>query len=142
MKEKIFTIRFEENALHNMFDSLRNSLTTGRKNVKKDIIATSDLDIFEEFSKDLIKLYMSIFRYKPRSASSLAKSINKDQGNVLKQLRRLEGIGLIELKKEVDGNRERYKPIPLYTAVKLEAPDWNNDDQTDLLDEDSITNHG
>ena len=68
-------------------------------------------------SKSKLELFAGIIDYHPKSIAELAKILKKDQANVLSEIRSLEAIGLINLVKEMEGNRESFRPVSLYDVI-------------------------
>ncbi len=56
----------------------------------------------------------------PASVYDLAKLIDRDLSYVSKEVRVLEGLGLISLEKETVRGRVRFKPVALYDRIVVD----------------------
>lgn len=65
-------------------------------------------------------LFYSIAKDTPDSSYQLAKRVNRDPGNVFKDLKVLEALGLIELQTYSSEGREKVRPQALYEQVILD----------------------
>ena len=63
---------------------------------------------------------LAIVENHPHSVYELAKALDKDQGNVQRDVKALEQLGLVKLKSVKDGDRERLMPVPQYEKIVLE----------------------
>jgi predicted transcriptional regulator len=63
---------------------------------------------------------LDIHQSHPASVYDLAKLFDGDLSYVSKEVRAIEGLGLIKLEKETVHGRERLKPIALYDRIVVD----------------------
>jgi predicted transcriptional regulator len=64
-----------------------------------------------------IQLFYAIANQKPDSMYQLAQLLGRDHPNVIRDVKVLEGVGLVKLVSEKDGERERSRPVALYDRL-------------------------
>jgi predicted transcriptional regulator len=64
--------------------------------------------------------FTAIVENNPKSIYELAKTLGKDEANVLREVRALEGLGLVEIKESTESGRKSLKPKPLFSKVVFE----------------------
>lgn len=118
---KIFTFRYESNPTRKAFARMRKAIETGIPDIHEDEIVCDSLDsMLKLMSKSRFEVFAGIVEHRPKSLYELAKSLDKDQGNVLKEAKALEALGLISLTPSKEGERERLKPKALYDKIIFE----------------------
>jgi predicted transcriptional regulator len=117
---KTFTFKYVPNE-----PSIRKRIkqaSTGEAHVKPDELISNDLKtLLKLITASRLVIFGVIFSQKPNSVYSLAKKLDKPQPFVLKEVRVLESLGLISLLRELDGGRERLKPVALYSKVVIDC---------------------
>jgi predicted transcriptional regulator len=92
----------------------------GKPYVKPDeLISTNFKTLLQIATEPRLEIFRAIVNIKPGSIYELAEKLQKSQPYILKEVRILEALGLIQLKKESDGNREKLRPIALYSNIEL-----------------------
>ena len=71
-------------------------------------------------SKSRFDVFAAIVEHKSESLYELAKVLDKDASNVLRDAKALELLGLIKLIPTKDGDRERLKPVANYDKIRFE----------------------
>ncbi|MBI4402644.1 MAG: hypothetical protein HY537_00695 [Deltaproteobacteria bacterium] len=118
---KVFTFRYESNPTRKAFARMRKAIETGIPDIHEDEIVCDSLDsMLKLMSKSRFEVFAGIVEHRPESLYELAKSLSKDQGNVLKEVKALEALGLISLTPSKEGERERLKPKALYDKIIFE----------------------
>ena len=118
---KVFTFRYQKGIRKKVLSEMKEVMRTGRPKVhNNEMLCDSVESLLQCISKSRMEAFLAIIEHKPESVYELAQALGKDQANVLKDAKALEGMGLIELKPVKDGNRERLKPKPLFDAVVVE----------------------
>ena len=69
--------------------------------------------LLDSINKNRWEIFNTLVVKKPNSLTELAKLLNKDYGNVWRDVRILEGMGIIKLQKE----GTEVKPIALYERI-------------------------
>lgn len=118
---KIFTFRYEKNPKKSALAAMKNAIKTGRADVREDELICDSMDaMLKIMSKARFEVFAAIVERKPDSLYELAKVLDKDQGNVLRDVKSLEALGLIRLVPVKDGERERLKPESSYDKIVIE----------------------
>jgi predicted transcriptional regulator len=115
---KTFTIKIEKNPDESAFKRLKRAIKTHIPDVHPDELLCDSLDsALSVFSKSKFEVFAGVLNSKPDSVAALAKVLDKDQANVLRDARALEALGLIKLVEEKDGDRTRLRPATLYNKI-------------------------
>ena len=118
---KIFTFRYDPNPRKNAFARMQKAIATGKPEIREHEIACDGLEaMLKLMSKSRFEVFAAIVEKRPDSLYALAQLLEKDQGNVLKDAKALEALGLIELIVVKDGNREKFRPKALYDKIVFE----------------------
>jgi predicted transcriptional regulator len=118
---KIFTFRYEKNPKKSALAAMKNAIKTGKPDIRDDELTCDSMDaMLKIMSKTRFEVFAAIVEHKPDSLYKLAKILEKDQGNVLRDVKALESLGLVKLKPVKDGERERLKPESSYDKIVIE----------------------
>lgn len=125
---KTFTFRFAP-----MRGSLSKRLLQAAKSRKievrdNELLCSNYKDLLEVATESRLEILRVIAREKPTSLYELAKLLDKDQSYVLKEAKILAGMGIIQLKKEKSGSRERLRPVPLFDNVVIDCGISNDEE--------------
>ena len=94
----------------------------GTPYVKPDELVSKSLKtLLQLITESRLEIFGAIFREKPNSIYALAEKMGKSQPFILKEVHTLESLGLIRLVRELDGNRERLRPVALYSKVVIDC---------------------
>jgi predicted transcriptional regulator len=116
---KTFTFRYQSKATpKDLFARLEKAAKTRIRDVEKDEASSNSIPaILSTMSAGRIQLFYTIADQKPESMYQLAQFLSRDPANVTRDVKVLEGLGLIELVIEKDGERERSRPVALYDRL-------------------------
>lgn len=116
---KTFTFKFDPNvSLKQMFDEFKKAMNSKTNRIEEDTVLSPSIDaIFSSMNKTKLDLFYCIAQMKPTSLYHLAKLLDRDYANVLRDAKSLEMIGLIELRKNSEGERDKLRPIALYDRI-------------------------
>ena len=118
---KTFTFRYSPNE-PSIGNRMREAVRTGKADVRSDELVSRSLKgLLAVASESKLELFETILREKPASIYELAEKIGKNQSYVLKEVRVLEGLGLIRLHRENEGGRERLRPEALYSKIIIDC---------------------
>lgn len=118
---KVFTFRYDPNPRKNAFQRMQKAIATGRPEIREHEVACDGLEsMLKLISKSRFEVFAAIVEKRPDSLYALAQTLKKDQGNVLKDAKALEALGLIELIPAKVGNREKLRPKALYDKIIFE----------------------
>jgi predicted transcriptional regulator len=99
---------------------MKRAIRTGVPDIRDDeMICDSMASMLKLMSKSRFEVFAAIVEHRPESLNELARVMDKDPGNVLKDAKALEGLGLIRLV-PVKSARERLKPQALYDKIVFE----------------------
>ena len=119
---KTFKFVLDPNPQNSSFQKIRKGIKSFKEQKDLHIMRCSSYEAMTTImSGTRMALYSIILNEKPSSLYELAKIAKKDQSNVLRDVRFLEGIGLIKLSTSKDGKKEKLTPIALYDKVILEC---------------------
>ena len=126
---KTFTFRYDPmSTLKCTMDKMIRAAKTGKPYVEKDQIRSASLNaLLSVATENRLNLFRLIHRHRPASIYDLAKIFGGDLSYVSKEVKVLEGLGLIKLKKDRVKGRERLKPVALYDRIVVDF-DLANDE--------------
>ena len=118
---KVFTVRYEKHPKKSVLESMKRAIITGIPDVKGDELVCDSMEaMLKVMTRSRFEAFAAVVESRPSSVYELAKALDKDQGNVLRDVKALEALGLVKLKAVKDGDRERFMPVPLYDKIVLE----------------------
>ncbi len=118
---KIFTFRYEKNPRKSAISAMKAAIKTGKPDIRDNELVCDSMDaMLKIMSKARFEVFAAIVENKPESLYELAKILDKDQGNVLRDVKSLESLGLVKLVSAKDGKRERLKPESSYDKIVIE----------------------
>jgi predicted transcriptional regulator len=119
---KTFTFKYDPNPQKTTFDNMKRSMLTGEINIQKDsIYCSSAEDMIKVMTKSRFEIFTTIVEKAPESLTLLAKVLDKDLGNVHRDAKVLETLGLIKLKRSPGKRGSKLKPIALYDRIIFEC---------------------
>jgi predicted transcriptional regulator len=117
---RTLTFLFDPTPIQSMRDSFKEAVKTKKPDVEKDIIRFNNFDAISGIlSSSKMDLFNSILINKPGSLYELAKIINKDQSQVLRDVKILANLGVVQLVTEYDGGKEKTRPVANYDEIKI-----------------------
>lgn len=118
---KTFTFRYDPNT-PSVGKELALSLKAKKKNIHPDELVSRSLDtLLKVATPTRLRIFEAIASRRPNSLYELAKMLDLSQSLVLKEARFLEALGLIELRTERVGARERLRPESRYSRVVIDC---------------------
>ncbi len=118
---KIFTVRYLKNPKKSVLEAMKRAIETGVPDVKGDELICDSMEaMLKIMTRSRFEAFAAIVENHPHSVYELAKALDKDQGNVQRDVKALEQLGLVKLKSVKDGDRERLMPVPQYEKIVLE----------------------
>jgi predicted transcriptional regulator len=119
---KTFTFRYDPKAtFKDAMDKMFKSANSGKPHIEKNEIRSASLKaLLTIATENRLRLFRLIHENQPASVYDLAKLFERDMSYVSKEVRVLEGLGLISLVKETVQGRERFKPVALYDRILVD----------------------
>ncbi len=117
---KTFTFKLDTSiSLRGMFNDFKEVMATpGKTAIEKDSITSQTIEaILTSMTKSRLDLFYCIARSKPGSLYELAKILDRDQANVLRDTKALEAMGIIKLNPTKEHGRDKLEPIALYDRI-------------------------
>ncbi|OGW20959.1 MAG: hypothetical protein A2077_05440 [Nitrospirae bacterium GWC2_46_6] len=120
---KVKNIRIAIKADEDIFAEVKDvwrKLEKGERVKKHEGVSFETLDAMRKvLTEERIKIFKTIKREHPQSIYRLAQILKRDVKNTYDDLKLLEDVGLLELKKETNG-REKTTPVVNYDKILLE----------------------
>ena len=117
---KVFTFRYQRNPTKSVLAAMKRAIRTGVPDVRDDeIVCDSMASMLKLMSKSRFEVFAAIVEHRPDSLNELARVLGKDPGNVLRDAKSLEALGLIRLVTG-KGDRGRLKPDALFDKIVFE----------------------
>lgn len=119
---KTFTFRYDPKAtfagaMKQMFKASK----SGKPYVETNEMRSASLKaLLTVTTENRLHLFRLIHESQPQSIYELAKLVERDMGYVSKEVRILEGLGLIKLLKKTVNGRERLKPVALFDRIVVD----------------------
>ena len=119
---KTFTFRYDPKAtMKGTMDQMFKAAKSGKPHIEKNEIRSASLKaLLAVATENRLQLFRLIHENHPTSVYDLAKLFDRDMSYVSKEVRVLEGLGLISLLKETVQGRERFKPVALYDRIVVD----------------------
>lgn len=119
---KTFTFRYDPHPRKSAMKSIQRSIQSGQVVIERGSIACKSMDdMMKLMTKSRFQVFAAIVEKSPESLTKLAAILEKDLGNVLRDAKVLESLGLIELKKAPGKRGEKVQPIALYGRIIFEC---------------------
>lgn len=117
---KVFRFRYERNPRQSALSAMKRAIRTGVSDVRDDeMVCDSMASMLKLMTKSRFEVFAAIVEHRPASLQELARVMRKDPGNVLRDAKALEGLGLIRFV-EVRGNRTRLQPEAMFDKIVFE----------------------
>lgn len=115
---KTFTVKYVSSAFDTAFASMDAALTARESDLHEGYYYCETIDSFVKvFGRARLEAFEAIARKNPRSVYELARFLEKDESNVLRDVRALEAIGVVRL---VESENGALRPEALYDRVVFE----------------------
>ncbi len=118
---KVFTFRYEKNPRESALAAMKKAIETGVPEIHDGELVCDSMDsMLRLISKSRFEVFAAIVEHKPGSLYELAKVLEKDPSNVLRDTKALELLGLVKLVEVADSERGKLKPQALYDKIVFE----------------------
>jgi predicted transcriptional regulator len=116
---KTFTFRYDPTATPDaLFSDIARAAKTRVANIRKDEMPSNSIHaILSVMTEGRLQLFYAIADHQPASLYQLAQLLKRDQANVLRDVKSLEAMKLVTLIAEVDGGRDRLRPVVNYDRI-------------------------
>lgn len=116
---KTFTFRYNPQATpDDLFGRLHQAVKSGVSDIRKDEMSSNSIHaILSAMTEGRLQVFYAIADSKPISMYQLAQVLKRDQANVLRDVKTLEAMRLVNLVSEKDGERERQRPVANYDRI-------------------------
>lgn len=115
---KTFTLKLERGPIERMFEDLKRAVRTGVPHIRDDEMACSSVGaMMRAMSRSKFEAFATIVDRKPKTLNELAEFLGKDLGNVSRDVKGLELIGLIELRRDDTKDSRKLRPVAKYDQI-------------------------
>lgn len=119
---KTFTFKIKKYSLGHAIKEMKMAAKTNKPHLHTGIMYCDSFDsMMRTMTTSRFEAFSAIVEYKPASISALAKALNKDTSNVLRDVRVLADLKIIELIEVPNGERVSFKPVALYDKIVFEC---------------------
>ncbi len=119
---KVFTFKYVKDLKAFTLAKMQKAISAGVPSVEPDILYFDQLaHLMRSASTARLALFQAIVEKKPSSLYDLAQQTQKDQAYVLREVRALEGMGLIQLIEIKENGREKLRPEALYDKIVIDV---------------------
>jgi len=120
---KTMTFKYRPNNRSKMLASMKKAIA-GESQVFEDVIFFESLDLVDSFINPMkAKIIRSIQKHSPESIYELAKILGKDQGYIQKEVKFLEGLGILKIESIKDNGRTKSVPTVVYDKFIIDLDD-------------------
>lgn len=120
---KTMTFKYRPNNKGRMLEDMKMAIA-GTPQVFEDTIFFESLDLVDSFINPMkAKIIRAIQKHHPQSIYELAQILEKDQGYIQKEVKFLEGLGILEIQAVKDHGRTRSVPKVLYDKFIIDLDD-------------------
>lgn len=111
---KTMTFKYRPNNKKKSFADMEKAIA-GKPQVFEDTVFFESLDLVDSFINPMkAKIIRAIQKNNPQSLYELAQILDKDQGYIQKEVKFLEGLGVLEIESVKDAGRTRSVPKVIY----------------------------
>ena len=111
---KTMTFKYRPNNKKKMLKDMEKAIA-GKPQVFEDTVFFESLDLVDSFINPMkAKIIRAIQKHNPQSLYELAQILEKDQGYIQREVKFLEGIGVLEIETVKDDGRTRSVPKVIY----------------------------
>ncbi|MEZ4816312.1 MAG: hypothetical protein R3C42_09940 [Parvularculaceae bacterium] len=119
---KTFTFKLKKFPLDHAIKQMKIAVKTNKPYVHTGVMYCDSFDsMMRTMTASRFEAFLAIAEKKPASISALAKLLNKDTSNVLRDVRVLADLKIIELIEVPNGERISFKPVALYDTIVFEC---------------------
>jgi len=132
-KSDIFVFRYDPtSSFEGMFKEFWEAVDGKKQSVEPHIVRSNSIEVlYTNMTKNRLRMFATVVEKKPANLTELAHLLQKDYTLVRRDVRILEGIGLIKLEKvakEAHNNHgsgirfREVKPVALYKRIVFDFP--------------------
>ena len=120
---KTMTFKYRPNNREKMLQSME-SAVSGKPQIHEDVIYFDNLDLVDSFINPMkARIIRAIQKHHPQSIYELSQILKKDQGYVQREVKFLEGLGILEISSTSEGGRVRSVPKVIYDKFVIDLDD-------------------
>ena len=124
---KTMTFKYRPNNKKKTLADMEKAIA-GKPQVFEDTVFFESLDLVDSFINPMkAKIIRAIQKHNPQSLYELAQILDKDQGYIQKEVKFLEGLGVLEIESVKSDGRTRSVPKVLYDKFII---DLNESEET------------
>lgn len=124
---KTMTFKYRPNNKKKSLADMEKAIA-GKPQVFEDTVFFESLDLVDSFINPMkAKIIRAIQKHNPQSLYELAQILDKDQGYIQKEVKFLEGLGVLEIESVKSDGRTRSVPKVLYDKFII---DLNESEET------------
>lgn len=124
---KTMTFKYRPNNRSKVRESMKKAIA-GQNQVFEDTVFFESLDLVDSFINPMkAKIIRTIQLNSPQSIYELAKILGKDQGYIQKEVKFLEGLGILKVKSSKSNGRTKNIPIVVYDKFVIDLTDSENE---------------
>ncbi len=118
---KTLTFKYRKPTKNLLAHTIQNAID-GKGKIEDDVIYVTDLSLFAKILSDIRREILACIQIEnPQSIYELAQKLGKDQGYISKEIKALNGLGLIDLVSDVKDGRERLLPVLKFDRIVIDA---------------------
>ena len=118
---RIFIFRYDKEAIESLGQRMDWAAKSGVPDVRDhEMVCDSVTTLLKMASAPKFEIFDAIISRRPESLYELAQVLGKDQGQVFKDAKSLEAMGIIKLIPTKENGREKLKPEALYDKIVFE----------------------
>lgn len=111
---KAITFKYRPNNKKKSFADMEKAIA-GKPQIFPDTVFFESLDLIDSFINSLMaRIIVTIKKYHPQSVGELALMLDKDHEYIQKEVKALEGLGVLEIESVNDAGLTRNVPKVLY----------------------------
>jgi predicted transcriptional regulator len=118
---RTFTFKLGITSFNLVREKLLNAAATGVPYIREhEMTCGSVRAMTDAISRSKLETFAAIVQHQPSSLRELAKILDKDEGNLSREITGLELIGLIKIEKRSDIDARINRPIALYDQIAFD----------------------
>jgi predicted transcriptional regulator len=119
---KTLTFKYDPHPRKTALEAMAKAQKIDRGEIQKDEISCRSMEeMMKVMTKTRFQIFTAVLETSPNSLTELAEVLGKDLGNVMKDIKVLESLGLIELERSKGKHGEKVKPVALYDRIIFEC---------------------
>ena len=123
---KTMTFKYRPNSRAKSLADMEKAIA-GKPQVFPDTVFFESLDLVDSFVNYIrAKIITTIAKHHPQSVDELAKIINRNQEDIQKEIKFLEGLGILEIEIIKDAGRSRSVPKVVYDKFIIDLDEMDN----------------